>query len=147
MKLILERSLPSPQTTIKVAEEFYAQYLQKHPAGTLFFRGGLGAGKTFLVRQLMALASDPSLVQSPTYTYAHQYPPHFWHFDCYRLDDAKFYEKGLNSLVESDHWYFVEWADHLSAETQALFPTPYFWLELKHGKSASSRHLKLWQKD
>lgn len=59
-------------------------------------KGGLGAGKTTLVRDIVAaLSVEATEVPSPTFTLVQTYPvqladgpAELWHFDLYRLDRA-----------------------------------------------------------
>jgi len=78
--------------------------------------GGLGAGKTALVRGIAAglgLAEE-RLVSSPTYVLVHEYPcrvPVF-HLDLYRMvhADAELLDLGLDEMLETGV-VLIEWAD------------------------------------
>jgi len=77
-------------------------------------RGGLGAGKTTLVRGLIeALMGEGTDVPSPTYTLVQTYDAAafpIWHFDLYRLetpDDV--YELGWDETQEGAA--LIEWPD------------------------------------
>ena len=78
--------------------------------------GGLGAGKTTLVRGMIQSVLGPIDVPSPTYTLVQTYEmPDFelWHCDMYRLerpDDG--YELGLMDAFE-ETVCLIEWPDKL----------------------------------
>lgn len=77
--------------------------------------GDLGAGKTTLVRSIVAaLGGDPADVGSPTFAIVHEYPAAartIWHVDAYRLtDDPHEWEQiGLPDILAGDDPVFVEW--------------------------------------
>ena len=79
--------------------------------------GGLGAGKTRLVRATaIALGADPQLINSPTFvliqSYAASVP--IYHFDTYRLRDAdEFADLGPEEYFQPDTICFVEWSDRV----------------------------------
>lgn len=79
--------------------------------------GGLGAGKTTLVRGLLqALLGCDTEVPSPTYTLVQVYETDIgevWHGDMYRLDSPEDGEElGLWDAFE-DAICFIEWPDKL----------------------------------
>ncbi|WP_421996889.1 tRNA (adenosine(37)-N6)-threonylcarbamoyltransferase complex ATPase subunit type 1 TsaE [Reyranella sp.] len=88
------------------------------PRDVVALRGGLGAGKTTLVRAILrAAAGDPALiVPSPTFTLVEVYDTRrgvFWHFDLYRLETPEqAYELGWEE-ARADGIALVEWADRL----------------------------------
>jgi tRNA threonylcarbamoyladenosine biosynthesis protein TsaE len=83
--------------------------------------GGLGAGKTVLVR---ALASglgieDERVVASPTYVLVREYAGRLpiYHVDLYRMSDApaELAALGIEEML-ADGVVLVEWADRAAAE-------------------------------
>jgi tRNA threonylcarbamoyladenosine biosynthesis protein TsaE len=78
--------------------------------------GGLGAGKTALVRGLaIGLGvEDERLISSPTYVLVHEYPGRVpvYHLDLYRLTlpDAELADLGLREML-ADGVVLIEWAD------------------------------------
>ncbi len=82
-----------------------------------FFYGGMGAGKTTLVKHLVeALGFKDAVVSSPTFSIVNVYEKkenkqeRIYHIDLYRL---KSYEEALDIDIESylddDNFCFIEW--------------------------------------
>jgi tRNA threonylcarbamoyladenosine biosynthesis protein TsaE len=102
--------------------------------------GPLGAGKTTLVRGLVAgLDGDVGLVASPTFALVHRYQARVpvVHVDAYRLAGAhEWAALGLDELAE-EVLVVVEWAERV----RAALPASCWRLELEH--AASGRHARL----
>lgn len=83
---------------------------------TVCLTGGLGAGKTTLVRGMIQSVLGSIDVPSPTYTLVQTYEmPEFelWHCDMYRLERPEDgYELGLLDAFE-DAVCLIEWPDKL----------------------------------
>jgi tRNA threonylcarbamoyladenosine biosynthesis protein TsaE len=85
-------------------------------AGTvLALVGGLGAGKTRLVKGLAKAVGFPGDVTSPTFSLVHEYRggrlPVF-HFDLYRLkDDQELLGIGWDEFLDEPGIVIAEWAD------------------------------------
>ena len=77
--------------------------------------GTLGAGKTQLVRDLVAeLGGEAAVVTSPTYVLQQSYAARFviHHFDFYRLESvAQVWDLGIDELFEQPALVLIEWAD------------------------------------
>lgn len=78
--------------------------------------GGLGAGKTVLVRGIAAGLGlrEEKLVSSPTYVLVHEYPCRvpLYHLDLYRMaePEAELCDLGLEEMLEAGI-VLIEWAD------------------------------------
>jgi tRNA threonylcarbamoyladenosine biosynthesis protein TsaE len=86
------------------------------PGAVLALEGGLGAGKTHLVRAIAEGLDvpDPRIVTSPTFVLLQQYegrlPIH--HFDAYRLTSPEaFVALGVDDMLGGDGVCIIEWAD------------------------------------
>ena len=82
--------------------------------------GGLGAGKTVLVRGIAEGLGleDTRLVSSPTYVLVHEYPGRtpIFHLDLYRMGDplAELADLGLEEMIE-EGVTLIEWSDRASS--------------------------------
>lgn len=91
-------------------------------------RGDLGAGKTTLVRYLLAALGVTGRIKSPTYTIVETYDAALptatfpiWHFDFYRFTDPLDWEDaGFRDIFAAPGLKLVEWAD----KAQPLLPKP-----------------------
>lgn len=81
------------------------------------FTGSLGAGKTTLIKSLLARCGIKDIVTSPTYTYVVPYvnieEKIFYHFDLYRLNTLEdFINAGFDEfLYMPNSWAFIEWPE------------------------------------
>lgn len=82
------------------------------PGDLVRLEGPLGAGKTTLVRGLLAELGWTGPVRSPTFNLLHVYPtdPPVVHADLYRVASAE--GTGLEDYAET-HVLLVEWSDRL----------------------------------
>ena len=75
--------------------------------------GGLGAGKTEFVRDILAHYGITS-VKSPTFTIVREYEPGLkvYHIDAYRLGSGdELISVGFDEFLTEDALVFVEWAE------------------------------------
>ena len=77
------------------------------------FRGGMGAGKTTLIREIVAALGSADTVTSPTFAIVNQYKAgkeRIHHFDFYRIDDQReAYDFGYEEYFYSGDLCLVEW--------------------------------------
>lgn len=91
--------------------------------------GGLGAGKTALVKAVMkGLGFDPLEVTSPTFTLVNRYDARLtiYHLDLYRLDAGTHAAArvDLDELLTDDRAVlFIEWAEQLGSYPLPLTQT------------------------
>ena len=88
------------------------------PPKLVLLRGDLGAGKTTLVKGLVAAlgAADLETVTSPTFTLLHEYKGHkirIFHLDLYRIEtEAELEGIGLWEITDAgDVLVLVEWGE------------------------------------
>lgn len=104
--------LADEASTLAYAEELLP-LLEKARIVTL--QGDLGAGKTTLVRGILAALGYPGHVKSPTYGLVETYElpqRKIAHFDLYRLghpDELEFI--GYSDYLESDTLCLIEWPE------------------------------------
>jgi tRNA threonylcarbamoyladenosine biosynthesis protein TsaE len=82
--------------------------------------GELAAGKTTFIKGLVygAAQVDPSIVQSPTFTYLHIYEGQkkVYHFDLYRLRDIdEFLSMGFDEYFDAEGICCIEWSERIAA--------------------------------
>lgn len=92
-------------------------YKQMKSCSVVTFTGPLGAGKTTLIKRLLARCGVKDVVTSPTFTYMAVYSnkedQKFYHFDLYRLATLNdFMRAGFDEyLYQPNSWAFIEWPE------------------------------------
>lgn len=106
--------LTSPEAMI----QFWKEMSQKATHILLYWE--LWAGKTHFVKGFVEwLWIDPYKVQSPTYTYFHDYDQKVLHFDMYRLEEEEYLiKKWMLQQIQDYDYVVIEWPkfEHLYAE-------------------------------
>ena len=80
------------------------------------FRGGMGAGKTTLIREIVAALGSADTVTSPTFAIVNQYKGkggcRIHHFDFYRIKKLEeVYDMGYEDYFYSGALCFIEWPE------------------------------------
>jgi len=158
MKLILKKNIPNLQASRQFAQEFYRDFLASEQNFTVFFEGGLGAGKTFLIREMLREAGVKDKISSPTYIFLNEYSvphlnplpkgekvQHFAHFDFYRFSDpAEFFARGFGEIAEEGKISkFVEWPEKISSEAEKSFSGKRFTIIISHGVGVGMREVRV----
>jgi tRNA threonylcarbamoyladenosine biosynthesis protein TsaE len=91
------------------------------------FHGGMGAGKTTLIKRLCEKLGVRSPVQSPTFSIVNEYDAGqnglIYHFDFYRIkSETEAYDLGADEYVDSGSYCFIEWPEKI----ESLWPETYF---------------------
>jgi tRNA threonylcarbamoyladenosine biosynthesis protein TsaE len=103
----------SPEETISLGERI-APYLNR--GSVVALRGGLGSGKTCLVKGIARGLGIRETVTSPTYTIVSEYAGRLplYHIDAYRLEgDGDFGDLGGEELLYGDGISVIEWSERL----------------------------------
>lgn len=82
------------------------------------FRGEMGAGKTTLIREIVAQLGAADTVTSPTFAIVNQYSGasrrRIYHFDFYRINDIReAYDFGYEEYFYSGDLCLVEWPEKI----------------------------------
>ena len=80
--------------------------------------GELGAGKTTFIKGLVSGAAElnPSIVQSPTFSYMNIYEgkKKIYHFDLYRMRDMdEFLSMGFDEYFDAEGICCIEWSERI----------------------------------
>jgi tRNA threonylcarbamoyladenosine biosynthesis protein TsaE len=109
---MLELRLPDPESTLRLGEALAAG---AEPGRVLFISGGLGAGKTTLVRGLLRGLGYAGRAKSPTYALVEPYTfsrLDLYHFDFYRFKDrSEWLNSGFREHFNPGSLCVVEWPE------------------------------------
>ena len=108
-------SITSEAELPQVADEILAAVEGR---SVVVFRGGMGAGKTTLIRTIVARLGSADTVTSPTFALVNQYRDAeghpIYHFDFYRIDDIReAYDFGYEEYFYSGDLCLVEWPEKI----------------------------------
>lgn len=84
----------------------------------VIFRGGMGAGKTTLIREIVALLGSEDSVTSPTFAIINNYTTdkdrQIYHFDFYRINKIEeAYDFGYEEYFYSGDLCLIEWPEKI----------------------------------
>ena len=100
---------------INEVEQVAKQLIEHAKTKTLLFYGGMGVGKTTLIKTIVRILGSDDDVSSPTFSIVNEYKlkdEKIYHFDLYRinnLEDA--YNFGIEDYLDSNHYIFIEWPE------------------------------------
>jgi len=139
--------LPGPGDTLRLGRALALAFASQPGARTLLLSGGLGAGKTTLVRGLVEAlpGGNDAEVSSPSFNICNMYPtrPETAHYDLYRLEQAPgaalaVADDALLDLLETEGprraLVIVEWAERLPADVLPPDRLELTWLPATHGR-------------
>jgi tRNA threonylcarbamoyladenosine biosynthesis protein TsaE len=112
---LIEVLTASAEETIALGERIAVRL---GPGAVLALRGGLGAGKTCLVKGIARGLGVKETVTSPTYTIISEYSGFLplYHIDAYRLEgDDDFENTGAGELISGGGVSVIEWSERLSS--------------------------------
>lgn len=98
--------------------EVAKKILSNNPNKTILFKGGMGNGKTTLIK---AIAKELGVIQStssPTFSLVNEYQNTenqlIYHFDFYRIkEEIEAIDIGIDDYLYSGNWCFIEWAEKI----------------------------------
>ncbi len=144
---VLTLRLPGPDDTLRLGRVLALALAAQPGARTLLLSGGLGAGKTTLVRGMVEAlpGGDNAEVSSPSFNICNMYPtrPETAHYDLYRLEQAPgaalaVADDALLDLLETEGprraLVIVEWAERLPANVLPPDRLELTWLPATHGR-------------
>lgn len=103
--------------TLADLKEVAQQIVNKLQHPVVALHGGLGMGKTTLVKSLLASMGSKNNVSSPTFGLVHQYQTNegpVFHMDLYRISDKNELQNlGANEYLSSGRPCFIEWPELL----------------------------------
>ncbi len=151
MILDLKKTVSNIDETKVVAGEIFA-ILKSEKNFTVFFDGDLGAGKTFLIREVLKKFGINDDVTSPTFIIFNEYLTkksnrRFAHFDFYRLEDPlEFFTRGCSDVAEDeDISTFVEWPEKISTKARETFSGTKFFVKIKRTEKKGERVVRFYQ--
>lgn len=105
--------------SVAETEEYGERLAEELKAGTVVaFFGGMGMGKTAMVRGIARGMGLKSPVSSPTFALVHDYGgnPPLVHFDMYRVNTWEdLYSTGFFDYLESGAVLVVEWSENIES--------------------------------
>lgn len=105
--------LKTPEDVIRFGRELAGKLA---PGDTVLLRGGLGVGKTTLVRGIIIELTGETEVPSPTYTLVQSYDADgyaVFHCDLYRLEGHReIWELGIEEAFETG-LILIEWPERI----------------------------------
>ena len=104
---------------INEVEQVAKQLIEHAKTKTLLFYGGMGVGKTTLIKTIVRILGSDDDVNSPTFSIINEYKlkdEKIYHFDLYRinnLEDA--YNFGIEDYLDSEYWKLIEWPEKIDS--------------------------------
>ena len=104
---------------IHEVEQVAKQLIEHTKTKTLLFYGGMGVGKTTLIKTIVRILGSDDDVSSPTFSIINEYKlkdEKIYHFDLYRinnLEDA--YNFGIEDYLDSEYWKLIEWPEKIDS--------------------------------
>ncbi len=103
-----------------ISSEINSILTNNKESNVILFEGGMGAGKTTLIRALCHDRGVTDSVTSPTFAIVNEYEgadkEAIYHFDFYRIESIReVYDLGYETYFESGSLCLIEWPERISA--------------------------------
>jgi tRNA threonylcarbamoyladenosine biosynthesis protein TsaE len=117
-------------------KEIAPRILNELDREVVLFTGEMGAGKTTLIKELLAALGSKDAVSSPTFSLVNEYllpkGDTCYHFDFYRLnDEVEALDFGVEEYFASGRYCFCEWPERIPS----LLPEQYVLVEIEESDS------------
>ncbi len=100
-------------------EEVAQQLIKNLKTKTWLFYGGMGAGKTTLIKAIVKELGGQDKGSSPTFSIVNEYElkdDKMYHFDLYRIKNLEeAYNFGIEDYLDSKHYVFIEWPEQIES--------------------------------
>ncbi len=148
MKKLIDKNIPNYKFSAQLAQQIVDDYLKDSDTFVLSLQGGLGAGKTFFVQEMLKHLGVTEEINSPTYTLVNEYEvekQRYAHFDFYRMSDPNdFFARGFQDMADDETVScFIEWPQKLSEEAKSAFTGKKYVLTIDFGIGVGMRKVKL----
>jgi tRNA threonylcarbamoyladenosine biosynthesis protein TsaE len=105
--------IPSEKDILKAAGQFTEAIGHRR---VFAFYGGMGAGKTTLIKAICKVLNVGEVVSSPTFALVYEYTSPkagiIYHLDLYRIKDiSELYDLGYEDYFYSGNLCFIEWPE------------------------------------
>ncbi|WP_157206550.1 tRNA (adenosine(37)-N6)-threonylcarbamoyltransferase complex ATPase subunit type 1 TsaE [Mariniflexile maritimum] len=101
--------------SINDIENLAQELLKNLKSKTILFHGGMGVGKTTLIKAVVKHLGSSDEVSSPTFSIINEYEmknDKIFHFDLYRIKNMEeAYNFGIEDYLDSEHWILIEWPE------------------------------------
>lgn len=108
-------TINSLQELPDLAQEIISNFQHK----IILFEGEMGAGKTTLIKEIIAQMGSDDETSSPTFSIVNEYETQMgkvFHFDLYRLkSEMEAYDFGIEEYLDSGAYCFIEWPDKIES--------------------------------
>lgn len=116
--ILREKNTPNKEGTKQFAKDIVAKF---QVGDTILFYGGIGSGKTYLIKELVKLLGLKNEVSSPSFSIYNQYSGSILvnHIDLYRIPDHNALANlGLEDIWEMNSINFIEWPNLIEKQIE-----------------------------
>lgn len=131
-EFITSSSVKTKNLAKKIAQEILKKKSQK-TGFVIGLKGELGSGKTTFVQGFARALRIKEKISSPTFVIYKKFKiknsKYFYHFDCYRIQEAKdILDLGFKEIISNgENIVIIEWADKI----KKIMPKNTLWINFK----------------